>query len=975
MEPVDPAKLAELRRQARAREDSNDFAGLEALYRTVVGLIPSDSGARTDLGTSLFKQGRAEEALTEYLRAVEIDPGNAGAHFGASIALTRLGRLEEAILAVRSAIQTKASEAQYFSQLGHLLARVGQRKEAIDSLERVLRFEPENVGVHRIIRDLFIEEGLLDAATDHARHAAELEPENVSHWIALAHTLGRSNRVVEAIAALESATASQPQDVKLREELLYFHARADNLDEAISYARQAHAMNPSNAHVLYALSCALAQAGKFADAEAAIDQALTIDVQQPAFLEQKKKLGAIKAGHEFALVPSRSLAISSEDIVESTEVFMPRCLTYTNFMDLNPEFARHNLESVYVDRWRRLPPITLCRLDASVRLFVPSDEDFILLSSDRVASEQVRPNWSSQDLTDAVKKFTREERIDGPVVLIARWGIRTWGHWLGELLPKLVSVESYYPGRFRYVLPDILVREAGHRNWLQSLEYYGIDRDRLVLVSQGVSYTAPEMHVVTPVWSTDGPRVFHPKVADLMRKWTPGHPPARTGPQKVALRRKASRTRNVENIGEVEELLVRRGWTVLDIEQLEFSQQVALFRDARSIISVLGSGLTGLVYAPRGIKIITLAPSHWGDSFFYALMQERAASLVDIRGTSLATDQNDSEQVRKASFMVPLAELETGLTLLDLTEIIPSKRQIRPPRMRGATSNTSVVWPRSPWGGLAPLTASDSSDLQRGVAEAPVVVSVQHEAAKIGDSLNIVPFILALALQYGRSICVRGQFSRALRPLVAHLPISFEEIDTSGPRIEYTADVKKSWEYAGPRGMHMLQGYFALAGMAYPDLPISLPLDSEPTPFAPGVVISPFCAQREDNDRHVRVWFVDRWNAVIDFLLSREPTPRIYVVGGPEDDVGPFLRDGVIPVIGYSFTQVLDLMQRAQLCITIDTGTSHLAHFGRVSRHVLLYPAVNYFNIHVNPRARVIHAWPKEITAEQVIAACIKSMN
>ena len=260
-------------------------------------------------------------------------------------------------------------------------------------------------------------------------------------------------------------------------------------------------------------------------------------------------------------------------------------------------------------------------------------------------------------------------------------------------------------------------------------------------------------------------------------------------------------------------------------------------------------------------------------------------------------------------------------------------------------------------------------EIHNGFLAAPLRVVVKHEAALIGDSLNTVAWMLAFAARDNRKVHVGGQFASAVKPLVSGMPISFDPIDGPGPNIEFVADVRACWDFAGPRGLHMLQGYFALAGMSPPMVPIALPLATEICDLPPGVVISPFCgSESQEPEQHVRVWYLDRWKALIEFLLSTGRTSCIYVLAGPNDDPTPFLRDGVVAVQGYPLTQVLDLMKRSDLCVSIDTGTSHLAHYGSVDKHLVLYPEVNFPTIHTNPRARMLRAWPADISVELVIS-------
>ena len=141
-----------------------------------------------------------------------------------------------------------------------------------------------------------------------------------------------------------------------------------------------------------------------------------------------------------------------------------------------------------------------------------------------------------------------------------------------------------------------------------------------------------------------------------------GNEPARGG-QKIALLRRGARTRGIANTTEIEGFLVENGWSVVDIEELDFRQQVDMFRSADAVASVLGSGLTGLMYAPRGVKVLTLAPSDWGDLFFLALMQERDASLADVRGLSTTSDPQD---IATATFSVETSAIASGLAALQL---------------------------------------------------------------------------------------------------------------------------------------------------------------------------------------------------------------------------------------------------------------------------------------------------------------------
>jgi len=67
------------------------------------------------------------------------------------------------------------------------------------------------------------------------------------------------------------------------------------------------------------------------------------------------------------------------------------------------------------------------------------------------------------------------------------------------------------------------------------------------------------------------------------------------------------------------------------------------------------------MYAPRGVRVLTLAPAEWGDLFFYSMMQERNAVFADIRGHTAATN---SAGVGTSAFTVPIEALKAGLAAI-----------------------------------------------------------------------------------------------------------------------------------------------------------------------------------------------------------------------------------------------------------------------------------------------------------------------
>jgi hypothetical protein len=249
------------------------------------------------------------------------------------------------------------------------------------------------------------------------------------------------------------------------------------------------------------------------------------------------------------------------------------------------------------------------------------------------------------------------------------------------------------------------------------------------------------------------------------------------------------------------------------------------------------------------------------------------------------------------------------------------------------------------------------------------IVKVIANILPIGDALTCVPWLLALAAKHGTELYVQGPFNAAVQELLGSLPLRFDLpsdqlLQDHGHVVLIQAAYSRY--HGGSPDLHIAQAHFALVGMDPPSLPLTLPLLSTPTDLPASVVISPFSA----HDRvHNRCWFDERWNAVIDVLLNTHGFPVVYVIASPLDDVRPFERPGVRTVVGRPLSQIVDLIARSPLFLSIDTGPSHIAHFIGKWQHLLLYPA--FFSQHwaCNPHGRKIQERPIDLTVERVLDA------
>lgn len=130
-------EILSLHRNGQLDEAAEKLLELSAAF-------PRQPQFRTHLGSLRLQQGRVEEALGEFDRAIELQPGFGPAYGNRALALEKLGRLEEAIAAYDRALGFKPEVWLYFNR-GNALRDLGKLEEAVESYAQALRLDPEQV--------------------------------------------------------------------------------------------------------------------------------------------------------------------------------------------------------------------------------------------------------------------------------------------------------------------------------------------------------------------------------------------------------------------------------------------------------------------------------------------------------------------------------------------------------------------------------------------------------------------------------------------------------------------------------------------------------------------------------------------------------------------------------------------------------------------------------------------------------------
>ncbi|MFQ5961077.1 MAG: tetratricopeptide repeat protein [Candidatus Methylomirabilales bacterium] len=109
-----------------------------------LGAAPNEAAQRNNLGASLLEQGKVDEAVAEFQKAVELEPANTVAHLNLAYAYDRQGRIEEAVSQYQKVIDLEPGNFFAHNNLGALYDKQGLYEDAIREFEWALEIDPSN---------------------------------------------------------------------------------------------------------------------------------------------------------------------------------------------------------------------------------------------------------------------------------------------------------------------------------------------------------------------------------------------------------------------------------------------------------------------------------------------------------------------------------------------------------------------------------------------------------------------------------------------------------------------------------------------------------------------------------------------------------------------------------------------------------------------------------------------------------------
>ncbi len=231
-----------------------------------------------------------------------------------------------------------------------------------------------------------------------------------------------------------------------------------------------------------------------------------------------------------------------------------------------------------------------------------------------------------------------------PYVLVSKPGFRNYGHFLTDIAPKLINMKradivqanvilSEDSRKFVPILEILSCRVGLYLNFVFCRRGHAVD-------STGLIYFGPiqkhgRLKSKTLIEARD----------EILRDFRQDH---KRQDRRLFVMRKEDETRSFVRQGEIEDVAKNFGFECIYPQDYTWREQVTLFSEASHIIGGLGAGLTNMLFAPPGAKVMMIDPGTVG-FYFWDL-----ACLAQQDFTFLFADSVVPFNLEKASQRVDL---------------------------------------------------------------------------------------------------------------------------------------------------------------------------------------------------------------------------------------------------------------------------------------------------------------------------------
>lgn len=236
-------------------------------------------------------------------------------------------------------------------------------------------------------------------------------------------------------------------------------------------------------------------------------------------------------------------------------------------------------------------------------------KDGLLTSPDNHGILDINPMGNiSDDLKRILLKSP--EFINGNSLFLCSTWSDFYYHWMFDVLPKLHLFEKSGLNANFYIFNEIK-----HPFQQETLKIIGIEENKIIQTNKYSNFLFEKLIVPSfpghigwlPPWGCQYLNNILAKELNIVQN------------KKIYISRENASQRKIINEKELLEFLDKEGFIKVCLEELSLKEQIKLFKSAEMVIAPHGGGLTNLVFANKGTKVIEIFSPNYINVCYWSL--------------------------------------------------------------------------------------------------------------------------------------------------------------------------------------------------------------------------------------------------------------------------------------------------------------------------------------------------------------------